>query len=261
MNSRGRGEIIAPRAASKPTRRNGRSADGALRRDIRGLSMKTNVKFPLLSLALLCALAQGTTPPARAQSAKGNPAAPAADAAQPAALPAKPVAGKPAPSGWTHYEIGEPARFSLILPAEPVAKVERVTILPGVAATTQTYLSVSKSVVCGVSYLESLPAAARNEAQKQAIFTRFVKEFAESLQSGMKDRDVTVNLTMLEQRTATVSGLAGYEQDFSYDKVMGRVRLVFDPASAYAVVAVWPGSSSNSEVSAFFESLKVNPKR
>jgi hypothetical protein len=66
---------------------------------------------------------------------------------------------------------------------------------------------------------------------------------------------------MLEQRTATVSGLAGYEQDFSYDKVMGRVRLVFDPASAYAVVAVWPGSSSNSEVSAFFESLKVNPKR
>jgi hypothetical protein len=66
---------------------------------------------------------------------------------------------------------------------------------------------------------------------------------------------------MLEQRAATVGGLAGYEQDFSYGNVRGQMRLVFDAGSAYAVVAVRKGLSSRSEISAFFESLKVNAKR
>ena len=68
-------------------------------------------------------------------------------------------------------------------------------------------------------------------------------------------------LTILEQRTATAGGLAGYEQDFSYGRATGRVRLVFDAGSAYAVAAVWNGLSSNSERQAFFESLQVKAKR
>ncbi|HEV2882603.1 MAG TPA: hypothetical protein VGX24_15110 [Pyrinomonadaceae bacterium] len=226
--------------------------------------MKTNSNFSLLPLALVCALAACASP-ARAQrtDSSSSAAAPAADTvAQPAApLPAKPVADKLAPAGWTRYEVGEPARFSLLLPGEPMAKVDRVTIIPGVVASTRTYLSVTGSGVYGVSYLDKLPAALRDDTQKRAFFAGYTKEFAEGFQAGMKNRGLTVSLTMLEQRAASVDGLAGYEQDFSYGNVMGRMRLVFDAGSAYAVVAVWKGLSSDGEISAFFESLKVNTKR
>ena len=77
----------------------------------------------------------------------------------------------------------------------------------------------------------------------------------------MKARGLGVTLTMSELRAAAVGGLAGYEQDFSYGEAVGRVRLVFDARSAYAVVAVSHRLSSNSERKAFFESLKVNTKR
>jgi hypothetical protein len=224
--------------------------------------MKTNSNFSLLPLALVCALAACASP-ARAQGTNSSTAAPAADTvAQPAApLPAKPVADKLAPAGWTRYEVGEPARFSLLLPGEPMAKVDRVIITPGVVASTRTYLSVTGSGVYGVSYLDKLPAALRDDTQKRAFFAGYAKEFAEGFEAGMKNRGLTVSLTMLEQRAATGGGLAGYEQDFSYGNVMGRMRLVFDAGSAYAVVAVWKGLSSDGEISAFFESLKVNTKR
>ena len=116
--------------------------------------MKAIAKFSLRSLAFLCVLMTADISPARAQQAKSSTAAPAAaDAATQtdAPLAARPVADKLARAGWTRYEFGDPARFSLILPAEPMVKVGRVTIIPGVAATTRDYLSVTESGVYGVS--------------------------------------------------------------------------------------------------------------
>jgi hypothetical protein len=227
--------------------------------------MKTISKFPLLSLAFLCALTANASH-AQAQrannSAADTPAPAAGTTAQASApLPAKPVADKLAPEGWTRYEIGDPARFSLLLPAEPVVQADRVTIIPGVVATARNYLSVTGSGVYGVSYLDELPAALRDDTRKRTFFVGYVKDFAQGFQAGMKNRGAAVSLTMLEQRPVTFGGMAGYEQDFSYGDVMGRMRLVFDPGSAYAVVAVWKGLSSNNEIDAFFASLKVNAKR
>lgn len=224
--------------------------------------MKTDAKFPLLSLALLCALAHGTAAPARAQRATGTPGAPTADAGRlPAPIPARPVADKLAPAGWLRYEIGEPARLSLILPVAPVAQVDRVSVLPGTAGFSRSYMSVVDSGVYGLSYLEGLPAALLEERWKREFFEGFVKEFTEKIQTMMKARGMDVSLTTSERRAASVGGLAGYEQDFSYGMVKGRVRLVFDGGTAYAVVAVWNGLSSNSERNAFFDSLKVSAKR
>ena len=225
--------------------------------------MKTVARFSLLSLALFCALTGGTWP-ARAQKegAQSGTAAPAAaKATQPASLPARPVADKLAQAGWTRYEIGEPARFSLILPAAPIATTERPDILPGVTATMRNFMTVSDSGGYGVSYLETLPPALLDETGKRAFFERFIRGFTGSFRLKMEARGVDVALTMLEQRRAAVGGLAGYEQDFSFGMATGRVRLVFDARSAYAVVAVWNVLLSNSERNAFFESLKVNTKR
>jgi|GEM_PF-2351114 len=222
--------------------------------------MKPTPTFSLLSLALICALTAGVSP-VRAQGAKGNAAARDADAATSESLPARPVADKLAPAGWKRYEFGEPARFSLILPGEPATKVDRPDIIPGVMATVRNFMSVTDSGVYGVSYLDTLPPALLDETGKREFSERFVKGLAAGFQSGMKARGMDVSLTMSEQRRAAVGGLAGYEQDFSYGEAKGRVRLVFDARSAYAVVAVWNPLSSNRERKAFFESLKVNTKR
>ncbi|HLL15082.1 MAG TPA: hypothetical protein VK388_08460 [Pyrinomonadaceae bacterium] len=220
--------------------------------------MKKIAQFCLL--ALVCALTADASP-VRAQGAKGDATAPGANNAKPASLPARPVADRLAPAGWTRYEIGEPARFSLILPGEPAAKVDEPEIIHGVTATVRNFMSVTDSGVYGVSYLDTLPPALLDEKRKREFSERFVKGLAEGFQVGMKARGMDVTLTMSEQRTTAVGGLAGYEQDFSYGEATGRVRLVFDARSAYAVVAIWNALSSNSERKAFFKSLKVNAKR
>lgn len=79
----------------------------------------------------------------------------------------------------------------------------------------------------------------------------------DGFQESVKSRGVITSPKRLAQRAATADGLAGYEQDFSYERLMGRVRLVFDGRRAYAVMAVWNGLSSNSERDTFFESLRV----
>lgn len=223
--------------------------------------MKTAANFSRLTLAALVMLALGAGS-MWAQSAEGK-AVPPPPIKQPPPPPlrARPVADKLAPAGWTRYEVGEPARFSLILPAPPNESVERMNLASGVAVTARTYLSSTDSGVYGATYVDDLPAAMRNEAMKRTFFEGFVKGFAEGFQSGMKANGVAGQLQMLEQRTTTANGLAGYEQDFTFDKLMGRVRLVFEGGRAYAVLAFWNGLSSNSERNTFFESLKVNTKR
>lgn len=221
--------------------------------------MKLTRKFYQPALVLLFAVTLGTAQ-ARAQEKAGekivSPSSP-----PPQTLPVKPVEDKLAPAGWTRYEVGEPALFSLILPSEPGASVERMNVMPGVAATVRTYLSPVDSGVYGTTYVDDLPAAMLNETGKRAFFEGFVRGFAEGFEQGMNRHGTAGKLQMLKQRTATASGLAGYEQDFSFDKLQGRVRLVFDGGRAYAVLAFWNALSSNSERGTFFESLKVNRKR
>lgn len=231
-----------------------------------GVSMKLTRKFYQPALALLFVAAFGTVS-VRAQKGAGekvvSPPSPSPPIVQAPVLPlpVKPVVDTLAPAGWTRYEVGAPALFSLLLPAEPGASVERMNIMPGVLATVRTYLSATDSGVYGATYVDDLPASLLNETSKRSFFEGFVKGFAEGFEQGMKAHGATGTLQMLEQRSATMSGLAGYEQDFSFDKLQGRVRLVFDGGRAYAVLAFWNALSSNSERNTFFESLKVNRKR
>ena len=257
-------EIFTRRAASK----NGhpKTVSWKRRREANEVSMKFTLKLRQLALAFLFA-ATIATAQARAQKhAEGKiilPPAPPPPIAQasplppPTTLPVKPVADKLAPTGWTRYEVGEPALFSLILPAVPEASAERMNVIPGVSVTVRVYLSATDSGVYGATYVEGLPAASMSDAMKQAFFESFITSFMDGFEKSAQSRGVVTSLRRLEQRTATAGGLSGYEQDFSYDKLLGRVRLVFDGRRAYAVLSVWNGLSSNSERNAFFESLRI----
>jgi hypothetical protein len=226
--------------------------------------MKTNSNSPRLSLALLlllCALTF-TTAPARAQRpARKTMPPPAAVVAQPAPLAARPVADKLAPAGWTRYEVGRPTRFSLLLPGEPSGDTERISLTPKVAVTVRNYMSLGDTGLYGATYMEDLPAEVMNEAMKRTIFESFAKGFAEGFQTQMNKGGAPGEMKMLEQRAATAAGLAGYEQDFAFDKMTGRVRLVYDGARAYAVLSFWSDPAHDADRVLFFNSLRVNRGR
>lgn len=225
--------------------------------------MKITPKLCQPALALLFVVAIGTSSAwaqKRADEKIILPPSPAPPLTQQPSLPLpfKPVEDKLAPAGWTRYEVGEPSVFSLILPAEPGASVERMNVFPGLTVTVRTYLSAADSGVYGATYVEGLPAATQGDAMKQSFFEAFMTSFIDGFEQSVKSRGVITSVKRLEQRATTAGGLAGYEQDFSYDKALGRVRLVFGDGRAYAVLAIWNGLSSNSERNAFFESLRVS---
>jgi hypothetical protein len=226
------------------------------RRDtLEGLFMKTISNFFPLSLALLCALTFGTHA-ASAQSVRGKTAA-----AQPPPLVARPVADKLAPAGWMRYEIGQPTRFSLILPGEPSTDAERMTLTPKITVTVRNYMSLGRSGLYGATYIDDLPAELMNAELKRTFFESFVAGFAKGFQAQMSKSGVGGEVKMLEQRAATAAGLAGYEQDFSFETMTGRVRLVYDGARAYAVLSFWSDSATDADRAAFFDSLRVSRAR
>jgi hypothetical protein len=218
--------------------------------------MKTISNFFPLSLALLCALTFGTHA-ASAQSAGGKTAA----AQPPPPLVARPVADKLAPAGWTRYEIGQPMRFSLLLPGAPSTDAERMTITPKIVVTVRNYMSLGASGLYGATYIDDLPAELMNAAMKRTFFESFVEGFAKGFQEQMTKSGVSGQVKMLEQRAATAAGLAGYEQDFSFETMTGRVRLVYDGASAYAVLSFWSDPAADSDRTLFFDSLRINRRR
>jgi hypothetical protein len=223
--------------------------------------MKTIPKFPLLSLALPCALAFAIVP-ASAQGTRRKTSPPPAAATQPAVqLAARPVVDKLAPEGWTRYEIGNPTRFSLLLPGEPSGSQERMSLTPKLAVTVRNYMSLGASGLYGATYIDDLPAEVMNDAMKRTFFEAFVKGFAEEFQTTMSKQGQTAQFSMLEQRAATAAGLAGYEQDFAYDTMTGRVRLVYDGARAYAVLSFWSDPATDRDRILFFDSLRVNRRR
>ncbi len=220
--------------------------------------MKTIANFPRFPLALFCVLTLGTVA-ASAQGARRKTPAPPADAAvtQPAPLAARPVADKLAPAGWTRYEIGSPTRFSLLLPGAPSGSQERMNLTPKLTVTVRNYMSLGASGLYGATYIDDLPAELMNAAMKRTFFESFVKGFAEGFQTTMNNRGATEQVMMLEQRPATAGGLSGYEQDFTYDKMTGRVRLVYDGARAYAVLSFWSDPATADDRAAFFNSFRV----
>ncbi|MDQ1613549.1 MAG: hypothetical protein QOG00_3480, partial [Pyrinomonadaceae bacterium] len=165
------------------------------------------------------------------------------------------------PAGWTRYEFGQPVRFSLILPAKPTETSERVNFTPTIKVTVRNYMSLGESGLYGATYMEGLPADVMNEAMKRTIFEAFVKGFAEGFQAQMNKGGAPGEVKMLEQRAATAGGLAGFEQEFAFDKMMGRVRLVYDGARAYAVLSFWSDPAMDGDRTLFFESLRVNRGR
>ena len=224
--------------------------------------MKTFVKFSLLSLALVCALIHAATVPARAQRARGKTAGTAADKpAPPPQSAARPVADTLAPAGWTRYEIGQPTRFSLILPAAPTASAERMTLTSKITVTVRNYMSLGASGLYGATYIDDLPQELMNNAMKQTFFEYFVKGFAEGFQEGMKKGGSAGQMKMLEQRAATTGGLSGYEQDFTFDAMTGRLRLVYDGARAYGVLSISNDPAGDADRATFFDSLRVNRGR
>jgi hypothetical protein len=238
-----------------------RSAAGRrARRDIRGLSMKTIPKFPLFSLAFLCVLAFAAAPAPAQRPRRKTPPTPVATT-EPVPVAARPVVDKLAPAGWTRYEIGNPMRFSLILPGEPSGSHERMNLSPEISVTVRNYMSLGESGLYGATYIDDLPAEIMDEAMKRTFFESFVKGFAEGFQTTMNKSGANVQMTMLEHRPATAGGLRGYEQDFAYDKMTGRVRLVYDGARAYAVLSFWSDPATDGDRVAFFDSLRINRRR
>ncbi|MDQ1560395.1 MAG: hypothetical protein QOD32_3455 [Pyrinomonadaceae bacterium] len=225
--------------------------------------MKTVSNFPRLSFALLslCVLTFGASPARAQRTARKAAPPPPVVAAQPVALPARPVVDKLAPAGWTRYEVGQPTRFSLLLPAEPSGSAERISLTPKVAVTVRNYMSLGESGLYGATYMEDLPADVMNEAMKRTIFEAFVKGFAEGFQAQMNKGGAPGEMKMLEQRAATAGGLNGYEQEFAFDKMTGRVRLVYDGARAYAVLSFWSDPAKEADRTLFFESLRVKRGR
>jgi hypothetical protein len=223
--------------------------------------MKTDSKFSLLSLTLFCALTCGTTPAWAQGSRLKTPPRPVATT-QPAPIPARPVADKLAPDGWTRYEVGQPVRFSLILPGEPSLSQERINLTPTISLTVRNYLSLGASGLYGALYIEGLPPEIMNEAMKRTLFESFVKGFAKGFETKInKSGGTPIQVMMLEHRAATAGGLSGYEQDFSAGTMLGRVRLVYGGARAYAVVSFWSDPATDGDRVTFFNSLRVNKGR
>ena len=223
--------------------------------------MKTFAKFSLLSLALVCALIHAATVPARAQRARGKTAGTAAGKPAPPQIAARPVADTLAPAGWTRYEIGQPTRFSLILPAAPTTSAERMTLTSKITVTVRNYMSLGASGLYGATYIDDLPQELMNDAMKQTFFEYFVKGFAEGFQEGMKKGGSTGQIRMVAQRATTSGGLSGYEQDFTFDAMTGRIRLFYDGARAYGVLSISTDPASDADRMAFFDSLRVNRGR
>lgn len=217
-----------------------------------------------LALALLFATVLGASSSLHAQRAQGKPAAPVAAPAAPPQQPlaVKAVEDKLAPAGWVRYEIGQPSRFSLILPAAPQESMNQLDMTPGVTLTVRNYMVGSETGVYGATYIVGFSASnSWTDANKKTFFEGFAKGFVRGFQEGMSKQGVTDELKVLAQRTATASGFAGHEQDFAFGAILGRVRMVFAGQSAYAVAAFWNERASESDRKAFFESLRVNTKR
>lgn len=225
--------------------------------------MNTTSNLRKLALAFLFATTFGVSSSLHAQTAQRKPAAPAAEAAQPSPLAVKGVADRLAPAGWTRYEIGEPSRFSLILPAAPTEMSNKLDASAGVALTVRNYMVGTETGVYGATYIVGFSAAANNwtEANKRTFFEGFAKGFVKGFQEGMSKQGTTEELKVLAQRTATASGFTGHEQDFAFGAILGRVRMVFAGQSAYALAAFWNDQASESDRKAFFESLRVNTAR
>lgn len=219
--------------------------------------MKTIPNFSLLSLALVCALA-ACAPHARAQGARGNAGA----SAQPSpSLAARPVTDKLAPAGWTRYEIGRPMHFSLLLPGEPMVSTERMVFSPTLTVTVSNYMSLGESGLYGAVHMSDLPVELMNGAFKRTFFESFIKGFARGFENGMSKGGSKAQMQLLELRAATAAGLAGYEQDLVFDKMTGRVRLVYDGARAYAVLSFWSDPAMDGDRAMFFKSLRVGRRR
>ncbi len=231
--------------------------------------MKAVSNFTRLSLAvsftvLLCAVT-GASLPVNAQTTRARAAArppvPPTDV-KVTPLPATAVVDKLAPAGWTRYEIGRPARFSLILPAAPQTDAARMEAAPGLKVTAHTYVRGTDAGFYGATYIDDLPASVGTwtAANKKIFFDSFIKGFAEGFQAGLKGT-TPEQLEMQEQRAATANGLAGYEQDFTFGPLSGRVRVVFDGRRAYAMMAFINAVTSAAERQTFFDSFRLGGKR
>jgi len=151
--------------------------------------------------------------------------------------------------GWKRYSIDDAPAFSLVLPSEPVRSS---------AGATHTYMSASSAGIYGVAYLVDMTAAARHSEGSGAEFLidNFLKPFAVNYQQAQGAGN-DFHIQLLVQRETSISGIKGFEQDFSVGDSQGRARIIRIGQDGFCVVAIWRANAPPSELNTFFDSVKV----
>jgi hypothetical protein len=164
-----------------------------------------------------------------------------------------------APLGWKRYEFDKPLAFSLILPDEPE---KRVSTLYGGPETSHVYISMSRSGVYGLTYIDDLPAVAKRypESGHEFFFESFVKDFALRLQNSGQEKGSDLGFKqfkVIKETQVAVSGIEGLEWSFLVGPFQGRMQMGRVGQAAFCLVAIWKQAASLSEQDAFFNSAKI----
>jgi hypothetical protein len=164
-----------------------------------------------------------------------------------------------APSEWKRYEFDKPLAFSLILPNEPE---QRVSTLSGGPERSHVYISMSRSGVYGLTYIDDLPAVAKRYPKSgyEFFFETFVKDFALRLQNSGQEKSSDLGFKqfkVIKETQVAVSGIEGLEWNFLVGLFQGRMQMVRVGQAAFCLVAIWKQTASLTEQDAFFNSAKI----
>lgn len=160
---------------------------------------------------------------------------------------------------WETYQICDDS-VSAKFPEAPTEQIMKEKFQDGSDFTMKTNSIYSNKSVYIVSCFEGLPNNAKEIPLnfQKTVFTNMVENYTKSMSENLELRDLPSRVRLLPIRASTLSGRAGFEQDFTIGLLQGKTKIVFFGTRGVWTVVMTVGATPMREKSTFFGALKIN---
>lgn len=160
------------------------------------------------------------------------------------------------PKGWQIYNLGSKDTFKVAMPKKPEIESEEMKGVDKPIKITY-FTSSSDEVLTIIADIYDLPlnSDSLSEANKLDLFKKVREGLVAGMKSELDKNGVKTEIKFAVQKSVTLKGVSGYEQDLNVGPFKGRTRMLSVKDHIYIFFAMLLDDSQESLMSDFLDSF------
>jgi hypothetical protein len=166
------------------------------------------------------------------------------------------------PKGLQVYNLGSKDAFKVAMPQKPQVESQELSS-DGKPIKVTYYTASSPEIFTVIADIYDLPIVGEqlSEENKNFLFKKVREGLIDGMKSELEKNGLKPEIKFYAEKSVTLKGISGKEQDLSVGPIKGRTRMLSTKDHVFIFFVMLLGDSSESQTSSFLDSFEYVGKK